>query len=219
MKYHNHTFIPESFPSAINAGFGTRDFTSDAFQKSFVSLNQVHGDAIYFVDTVEDSVEADAAVTDKQGALLTIRTADCCPILFYDPETNLIAASHQGWKGSLLRLPEKVVNYLKEKGAHPQNLRIAIGPSIGACCYSIYGERKNEFETAFPDWRNDVIQESLTGTALNLLKLNYLQLLAAGVLSENIEYVPVCTKCDEKRFYSYNRGDTDVRMINFIGRT
>jgi YfiH family protein len=207
------------FPKNIKAGFGIKassDLNSMFPQNTFAHMLQVHGNTIkIYSDSKDNQAECDGFITQKSGVVLLVKTADCVPLLFSDEKKNLVGVAHAGWKGSLNRIAEHMITQLLKAGGEIDNIKVAIGPAIGACCYTIFGERRSLFQAEFPTWF-DIFNKSSDIDTLNLLRLNYLQLRRAGVKQENIDYALFCTKCDSQRFYSYNRDKTDKRMQSYI---
>ena len=80
----------------------------------------------------EDGV--DAFVTDRPEVCLVIRTADCVPVLFADPEAHVIGAAHAGWRGTLGGIAAKTVCEMEKLGASRTRIRAVIGAAIGSCC-------------------------------------------------------------------------------------
>ncbi len=175
----------------------------------FVGIRQVHGDTVHAVTetkergwaTLLDAVEADALITDLPQMVLTILTADCVPILLYDPIAGAIGAVHAGWKGTQTEILPKTIAKMQEKyGSKPQNILLAIGPAIGQCCYEV-GE---EVARHFMDYMGAVLAGKVAGKyQLDLKRVNQLQALEIGINVENIEVTPLCTSCAKNRFFSY----------------
>ena len=175
----------------------------------FVGVRQVHGDKIHVVtqhkaqgwSTLSDTVEADALVTNIPGVVLTILTADCVPILLYDPIACAVGAVHAGWKGTQAEILPKTIAKMQEKyGSKPQDILIAIGPAIGQCCYEVGGEVARHFT----DYMGAVSAGKVAGKyQLDLKRVNQLQALENGITTENIEITPLCTSCAKDRFFSY----------------
>src|SRR5436190_19291938 len=107
---------------------------------------QVHGAAVVRVRAGDDpaaiaSVEADALVTGDAGVAVGIFVADCIPALIVDPRTGAVAAAHAGWRGTVAGvLPAAVRALAAEFDARPDDLRVALGPAIGACCFEVGAE-------------------------------------------------------------------------------
>ena len=111
-------------------------------------LRQVHSDWVW-----RDPAwlaPGDGLITRQPGALLTVRTADCCPVLLADTRLRAVAALHAGWKGTLNRIAEKAVGEMRAAwGSNPADLRAAVGPCIGPCCYEVGGEVEQAFRARF----------------------------------------------------------------------
>src|SRR5207253_1237403 len=106
-----------------------------------LKLRQVHSGIVRDMDdtmAAGDALEGDASVTSIHGALLGVQTADCVPILIADSQARCVAAIHAGWRGTAARIAELTIKRLTEKfGVPPRDLRAAIGPHIGVCCYEV----------------------------------------------------------------------------------
>ena len=88
----------------------------------------------------------DAMVTDIPGILLTVRIADCAPVLFWDEEHNAVGAAHCGWRGTLNKLQVRTALKMREiYGTSLRDLKVAIGPCISKCCYEVSGEFYEDF--------------------------------------------------------------------------
>jgi len=123
-------------------------------------LHQVHGAAAVVrrkgsehADLGEGALdEADIFVTDDPARAITIRVADCQPILVVDQRTRAVAAAHAGWRGLAARVPRVTVEHLAaEYGSRPQDLLVAIGPAIGACCYEVGADVRASFASFADD--------------------------------------------------------------------
>ena len=188
--------------------------------KPVVKLKQTHGDTIIFIDKEEQpnahTHSADVVISSCDNLLLTVTTADCVPILYYDQTSRLIAASHQGWQGHLKKLPQKTVKALCKAGAEICTLKAAIGPCIGGCCYKLYGARLKFFKETFFRFADQIFVKHQNDSTLCLTALSYLLLRESGILPENIEYSLLCTSCNSAVFNSYNKSRTTKTMVNFI---
>jgi YfiH family protein len=120
-----------------------------------VRVKQVHGSAVLVLPSAggwSPAVEADIIVAaGGAGPLaLTVRAADCVPLLVVDRRRRAVAAAHAGWRGLAARVPSVTVAALgREFGSRPSDLIAAIGPSIGACCYEVGGDVRGRFASAF----------------------------------------------------------------------
>ncbi len=178
-------------------GFGTRH--SGLTQDAMASVKQIHSGIVLRADAAGCVGEGDALISSEPGVVVSIRTADCIPILLADTRTGSVAAVHAGWRGTVARI---VVNALERMGSRPEDVCAAIGPGIGVCCYEV---------------GLDVAQklgETRAGK-VDLAQINRRQLVAAGV--RQIDVVSPCTFCEAEQFFSYRReGERAGRMISFI---
>lgn len=169
-------------------------------------------------EKLEKIEETDGVITKEKGAALIVVTADCCPIMFNDKTSKIIGISHQGWRGSVKRMAQKMVNKMLETGSEIDNIKVAIGPSIGECCYDIDDDRYYEFREEFNGYSEQIFHRRGGQWHLNLAKLNFLLLQEKGIKKENIDFFPFCTKCDKDRFFSFRRDKklTEGEMFSFI---
>lgn len=191
--------------------------------KKLVVLDQIHSVNIHFfdrqkIDSIEKIVDTDGVITNQSNVVLSVRTADCAPLIFTDKKRGLIGISHQGWRGSLKKMAAKMIDILVQKGGNKEDIIVAIGPEIGPCCYDIDEDRYVEFLEVFDGYSDKIFHFEKGRRHLNLALLNYLQLLDAGVKKEHIDFFPFCTSCDAKRFFSFRRDQKNHsgQMFNFI---
>lgn len=204
-----------------------------ADRMKYVVLRQVHSDIIHRVNAVpEESPAGDGLITNTPGLLLSVRTADCYPLIVVDPEHKAVGVFHAGWRGTLARIAEKGVGEMRRHfSSDPAKLQAAIGPGIGQCCYKIGDEVREKFSSRFA-YADELFVETeeydevklrypmlfLTARApghshslfpkaihLNLAEANRRQLLEAGVPESNVLSVAACTACDSKRFFSHRK--------------
>ncbi len=156
----------------------------------------------------------DGVVTDRKNECLTVVTADCVPIQYYDPIRAIIGISHSGWKGAIARISKQVINAMESLGSKPEDISIAIGPSIQSCCYEVYGERERIFRETFG---SEVINENNGIFSIDLVKANCQTLLASGVHLSHIDNSAICTSCDSQQWWSFHR-DKEIKgeMVTWI---
>lgn len=156
----------------------------------------------------------DGLVTALPRVMLTVVTADCVPILYFDPVKQIIGISHGGWKGTLGKIPHHVIESMMTLGSNTEDILVSIGPSIGPCCYEIYGERLGDFREIYGD---DVIKTRNNKNYLDLAEANVQTLSRAGVDLSHIEIIEECTSCNKASFFSYQR-DQGIRgeMCSFL---
>jgi YfiH family protein len=113
---------------------------------------QVHGKAVVFPSANSRISPGDIIVTNNPLLGLAVQSADCIPMLIVDPATGAVCAAHAGWRGLAAGVPLAAVQALKKNfGSRSADLFVALGPSIGACCYEVGGDVPQAFSTAFSD--------------------------------------------------------------------
>ena len=164
-------------------------------------LHQVHSAKVLESRECGPGVEGDALITGEQGVFVGVKTADCVPLLIADPVHRAVAAVHAGWRGTLSGIAAVAIARMGEAfQSRPEDLVVAIGPSIGLCCFEVGPEVAVEFGRIFPE-RGDLHQK----TRLDLREANLRQLLNAGVPGSQIDTDPPCTYCGGAEFYSWRR--------------
>ena len=187
----------------LEHGFGTRESNPD--QAGMASVKQIHS-AVAFVAQEPGSIgEGDALLTRTPGVAVSVRTADCFPILLADPETRAVAAIHAGWRGTAASIVGTTLARMRsEFGTDPGNVLAAIGPGIGQCCYEVGIDVAKQFGME-------------QAGRLDLAVENRTQLIGAGVPPAGIELVGGCTFCNPAQFYSWRRDrERAGRMVSFI---
>ena len=194
-------------------GFGER---SSSYPEGIRTAKQIHSDIVQ--DATGPLAEGDALISGRPGVIVGVKTADCVPILLVDPSARVVAAIHAGWRGTAECIAAATVRALVTGWkTDPRNLRAAVGPSIGACCYEVGPEVAQRFEIAaqrFGIAAADPVHLDLPG-------INEMQLRAAGI--SNIWVSGECTFCTANRFHSYRfhsyrrEREQAGRMLSFIG--
>lgn len=148
--------------------------------------------------------ERDGLVTDEPGVTLTIFTADCTPILFYDPVRQAVGAAHAGWRGTAAGIAARTVDAMtREFGSDPADIRAAIGPCIGACCFETHRDVPDAMVSALGPAALPAITPCGEKYQVDLKQLNAIWLRQAGV--RQIDICPLCTACQPERFWSHRR--------------
>lgn len=189
---------------------------SQNFPSIPICMHQVHGKLVAVVENDRQLVidATDGLVTNKKGIPLAILTADCLPILFFDPENHVIGATHAGRRGLAAGVIHNTIHTMHERfDVDPKNIVVGIGPSIEKRCYEVSEEIAMEFAKLFP---NKEVYEEKNGTFyLDLREVAVQSLVKEGILRVNIEVSDICTKCDDD-FYSYRAGDENGRFVSVI---
>lgn len=169
----------------------------------------VHGTSVWKVgEPLPDPAEFDGLVTERVGPVLGAFAADCIPLVFADPAARVIGAAHAGWRGTVGGVARNVVVRMTELGATAANIRVALGPSIGPCCFEVGPEVVAEFRAAFGDVPNMVVQGPVKDH-IDLRVATRALLERAGVAALHIDDAPPCTRCEADRFFSYRRDGKD----------
>jgi polyphenol oxidase len=191
--------------------------------EKFVIPKQTHGDKICVIDESNyRSVfeNTDALITNVPSIILAIKTADCVPILLFDPVKKAIGAVHSGWKGTAQNIVGKTIAaMIYNFGSHPANIIAAIGPCIGSANYEVGNEVIQKIKSVIINdqiiFKNGKAQD---GKAFFDLTLANVQLIIhAGIMKKNIETSGLCTFSMTEDFFSARRdGIVTGRMINGI---
>ncbi len=206
-----------------------RLLTASGARDLFVAT-QVHGaDVVVVADQRPEAIaaaRADALVSDRAGVALGVLTADCVPLIFADPVTGAFGVAHAGWRGTVAGVAKAVVTVLRERfGVQPADLCVAIGPSIGPCCFEVGEEVVAVFAALAEATPAGASASPLVARRpghkphVDLWQANRRALLAAGVAGSKIATLAACTACDPARFFSYRRdGRATGQHLSFIAR-
>lgn len=179
-----------------------------------VEAEQVHGSSIAMIERVppprEPITGCDALVTGLPGLALVVRTADCLPIFFADPSRAVVGLAHVGWRGLAGSLPARMVACLRHAyHSRPEDLRVAIGPGIRACCYAVGPEFAERF--------GPFVEERDGRRTCDLAAAAAAQLQGAGVRAGRIADSQRCTACEAEHWFSLRRdGEGTGRLLSFI---
>jgi polyphenol oxidase len=147
--------------------------------------------------------DTDALITDLSGVCIAVKTADCVPVLLFDPKQKVIAAIHAGWRGTAQKIVVETINQMGQVfGSLPEDLIAAIGPSISPEVYEVGAEVYSQFEAPFC---HPTIPYQSDKRLLDLWNANQDQLLKAGIPLNHIEVAQICTLSDPERFFSARR--------------
>lgn len=190
--------------------------------------HQVHGKKVAIIDssgfTREDLEGYDAFITNLKGVAIGVRTADCVPVLLYDPATKTIAAVHAGWKGTVLNIVQEAIGVMKDCfGTNPKDLMAVIGPAIGPDSFQVGEEVVEKFRAAgFP--MDGIWQQMGPGDGtpmsgghhIDLFKANRILLEKAGLSPANIQIAGIDTYTDTAFYSARREGAACGRNINAI---
>jgi len=178
---------------------------------NLIFLNQIHSN--YVVEITKDNLdkifEADGVVTKEKDIALAITHADCQAALIFDPENNVIAAVHAGFRGLIKNIYQKTIDFMKERfNSKPQNILACISASL---CpkHSEFKNYKKEFPESFWSYKKDNYNFDLWQIAQD-------QLMKAGLQDGNIEFADDCTYCNENDYFSFRKDNKTGRNASVI---
>ena len=186
---------------------------------------QTHGDSVLKIDadfiTQNEVVKSeklhgvDALITNLPNQFIGVSTADCVPVLLFDPVKKAVGAAHAGWRGTCSGIAAKTVNAMQEEfNTDPGDLIAVIGASISPDAYEVGDELITHFENKSFDI-DKVFFRKAEKLHLDLWEANKIVLLEAGLLSENIEISGYCTFTEHERFFSARRlGIKSGRLVS-----
>ncbi len=227
--------VSSSLYASLNVGLGSNDERAAVTENrrraceailpgaQLVTLHQVHSAVVVTATTPwpdDARPHADGVVTDRQGLLLGILTADCVPVLFADIERGIVGAAHAGWKGALGGVTDNIITAMIGLGARHDSIVTAIGPCIGRASYEVSDDFAKVFEHA-----DSANERFFTGGKaghhyFDIEAYVIHRLSGAGIV--RIDPLGIDTYADKARFYSYRRTcharEADYgRQISLIG--
>lgn len=182
--------------------------------ETWVNAQQVHGRQVAVVGAEDRGrgalslstalPQTDGMITSIPGVVLAAYFADCVPLLFFDPENRAIGLAHAGWRGTVLKISQAILEAMRQAfGTKAETCQVLLGPHIGPCCYQVGEEVKIAGEQVFgPAW--EMVWQYREGKGyLDLAGANSLALVEAGIPLENVRVANACTACQHQTFYSY----------------
>ncbi len=189
-------------------------------QSGLVYTKQIHSSIVEYVTEADRSrtLECDALVTDRPGVTLSVKTADCVPILFYAPVSDhgsgepmshgVVGACHAGWRGTVARIQQNTLARMISLGADIRDIRCAVGAAINFCCYRVGGDFRDAVVGALgEEMTSKFVREHDGALHADLIAMNLHLLLEAGILPENVSVSRECTCCRPDRFFSHRASE------------
>ena len=182
-----------------------------------ISAGFVHGNRVEIVDEDSERIikEVDGLVTNSKNLFLTMATADCLPIYFYDPVKEVIGIAHAGWKGVAFNIVKEVIEKMIEIfNSNPINIVVYVGPHIKKCHFEV----QNDVAEKFNEYGEFVLKQD-DRIFIDLRGLAKKQLVDIGVKEKNISASDECTHCEEKKYFSFRRDKPEKTeaMVCYIG--
>ena len=214
-----------------NLGEGVEAFSTQrdaALPYPVIQGHQVHWNQVAIVDrpgmTREELEGYDAFVTNKPGVAIGVRTADCVPILMFDPVNRAVAAVHSGWKGTILHISQGVIAAMRQEfGTRAEDLKVAMGPAIGPDSFQVGVEVAEKFKASgFPmdqvwSFRGPSDGSPMSGGHhIDLFKANRWLLEQSGVPAGSIQETGIDTYTTAAYFSARREGFDCGRTINAI---
>ena len=221
--------VSEGYLSSLNLGIHRGDKRSNVRKNyeilgevlgfdvnQLVFTRQTHTNIVRVVDFSnagegldrEVEPECDALVTNTPGLVLAAFTADCTPIVLHDPVTGAVGAVHAGWRGTVADIAGNAVRTMGDAfGSRPEDIRAAIGPNIGVCCFETHADVPDAVRAVLGEAAEEFIVPAGEKFRVDLKGVNAWLLRRAGV--RTVEISTDCTACRPDRFWSHRRVGND----------
>jgi YfiH family protein len=184
----------------------------------FVFPRQTHTNRVIRIDRLPKTeiTNTDALVTDKPNICICVQTADCVPILFFDPENSVISVAHSGWKGTVKNIAANVIQKMKsEYHSEPAKILIAIGPSISKKVYEVGKEVAEMALKSIPNPELTLHKNSRGKFHFDLWEANRQILISQEIQQKNIEISGECSFQLKGKYFSGRRDGTETgRMVS-----
>ena len=192
-----------------------RDFNEKI---NYFSLKQIHSDKFFFIKDKNEKnffYKGDAIITQLSSFPIGVRTADCLPIFIYSKKDNLISVVHAGWRSTAKKILEKVVIFIENVlKIDINNLNFIFGPCICNGCYEV----KDDMKKAFLDEFGNNGEQFFNDGKFDLKSANKFILKNFDIPKDKIFDLNLCTVCNNDKFYSFRKENTDKRIFNVIQR-
>ena len=211
--------VSKGFYKSLNCGLGSHDKKESVLQnlefvskkiscskESLITLNQRHtNQVIYFKneENVINKLTGDAIISEVKNIGISILTADCAPIFFYDPQKKIIGCAHSGWKGALNGIVKNTVKKFYDLNSNSNDLIAVVGPCIGKEHYEVKTDFLNKFVNE--DKNNKKFFKKI-GNIKYLFDLRgFINKEISKLKIKNIENIELDTFSEKELFYSYRR--------------
>ena len=232
LDFVNHAFstrfggVSKGIFSSMNLSFGRGDGDENVLEnyrrfchacgfpwEGLISSSQVHKTVIRRVRMEnrgcgvwrpQEVDGVDGLCTDEPGVVLITHFADCTPLYFVDPVRRCIGAAHAGWRGTVAQIGRIMVERLEQEfGSRPEDILVAIGPSIGRECYEVDETVAQPAKNLGLDTEAFLIEKENGKYWFDLWECNRQILLRAGIRNDHIAVGGVCTRCHAELLFSH----------------
>lgn len=233
-----HGGVSENTYQSLNLGLHTGDDENAVLENrkrfsqainipltQMVMAQQMHTDTVYKV-TKQDAgrgalrysesiPKTDALITNERELCITIQTADCVPVLLFDPINKAIGVVHAGWRGTVHNITGQTIKAMQTHfNCNAANIKAIIGPSISPDNYEVGDELLQAANRAFGEKANECIVQQNNKSHFNLWQANKLQLIDSGLISENIQLSNLCTYANPDFFSARKEGIYSGRIMS-----
>ncbi len=179
---------------------------------SVISLGQIHSTKVLTVNESHRGLgyysasdeKCDGYAANTSGITLGIKTADCVPILMCDEKAGVIGAVHAGWRGTVSGIAAECVRKMTALGAKADNINVAIGPAIHACCYEVGKDFRDSVSSiAGADFADRFIKSEGGKLHADIVSMNRHIMLESGISDGSIDIAKYCTCCHPELFFSH----------------
>lgn len=187
-----------------------------------VKMEQIHGTSIAVatekdvspIDSVKVVPGVDGLLTAERDVFLFVKTADCLPIIYFDPKEKIVGLAHAGWRGVMGKLPALMIGAMTSQfGCEAKNIMVGIGPCLDKSANLV---PRPAIQEQLPEWRQFLHTEDEM-VRVDLVGFTFKQLTQIGVVDVNIEVGGMCTALQPDEFFSDRNGDRG-RFATIIGR-
>lgn len=183
-----------------------RFLSQNSMSSLYSGMSQDHG--ILLSHAVGEQVMGDSVWTEASSRCLVIKTADCLPLVLYDPLQKILIVQHCGYRGILKGIVDVGIDFLRKHNSEFQNVYAFLGPCICEECYAVDSARYEHFKNAFPE----SVYEKKDQYHINIRDAVYRKLITNGIAASNVQQLERCTKEDE-RYFSYRKGNKTERFV------
>jgi len=211
--------VSKGYYESLNCGIGSEDKKENVLKnlelvskkinckkESLITLNQKHtNQVIHFKDeiSVKNKLSADAIVSEVKNTGIGILTADCAPILFYDPKKKIIGCAHSGWKGALNGIVKNTIKKFNELNSKNENLIAVVGPCISKKNYEVKKDFFNKFISQ--NIKNEIFFKEINKETFFFDLRGFINNEMTNLGIKNIENIKMDTFSEKEFFFSYRR--------------